>query len=52
MVALEATISRQPQDAKCGGQCQLLAKDDAKTVASAEVYIGTAMLRLLVRQLA
>lgn len=34
------------------GQCRLLARDYEKTVASAEAWIWTAMLRLLVRRLA
>ena len=34
------------------GQCRLLAKDYEKTVASAEAWIWTAMLRLLMRRLA
>ena len=34
------------------GQCRLLAKDYAKTTASAEAWIWCAMLRLLTRRLA
>ncbi|MBE7157475.1 MAG: transposase [Rhodospirillales bacterium] len=34
------------------GQCRLLSKEHEKTVASAEAWLGCAMMRLLVRRLA